>query len=227
MRTDFAKSCGLSEDRIDLIANGVDVAVFAPRGDRHAIRIKFGIPTDRFVVGNVARLDAVKNHEVILRALARLPSQQFRPYLLLVGDGPHRSALEREIGRQGLFNDVRLFGYSDYIPELLNSMDLYIQSSFYEGFSNTILEAMACGLPVLATDVGGTADLFSQGIEGWFFSPNDDDTLASLIVQLERDPSLHNAGLRGRQHVVENFSVKTMVRQYENLYSDLATEKGR
>jgi sugar transferase (PEP-CTERM/EpsH1 system associated) len=227
MRADFAKNCGLPEDRIDLIANGVDVTTFAPRGDRHALRVKFGIPTDRFVVGNVARLDAVKNHEVILRAIARSPSQQLRPYFILVGEGPHRVGLESEIGRLGLYKDVRLFGYSDYIRELLNCMDLYIQSSFYEGFSNTVLEAMACGLPVLATDVGGTADLFSQGVEGWLFSPNDDETLASLIVQLERDPSLRNAGLRGRQRVVQNFSVQTMVRQYESLYSDLATEKHR
>ena len=153
MRADFAKNCGLPEDRIDLIANGVDVTTFAPRDDRHTLRVKFGIPTDRFVVGNVARLDAVKNPEVILRAIARIPSQQLRPYFLLVGEGPHRVGLESEIGRLGLYKDVRLFGYSDYIRELLNCMDLYIQSSFYEGCSNTVLEAIACGLPVLATDV--------------------------------------------------------------------------
>jgi glycosyltransferase involved in cell wall biosynthesis len=223
MRADFAKSCGLPEHRIELIANGVDVTTFRPYRDPHALRVSFGIPTDRFVVGNVARLDPVKNHEVILRALGRISPQPFRPYFLLVGDGPHRTMVEREIQQLGLHNDVRLFGFSTRIAELLNCMDVYVQGSLYEGFSNTIIEAMACGLPVLATNVGGTADLFSHGAEGWFFSPKADDTLSSLILELQQNPSLRKlAGVRGRERVIGQFSVETMVSRYENLYLKLA-----
>lgn len=225
MRTDLATSCGLPENRIHLIANGVDVNAFRPVQDHSALRAAFGIPMERFVVGNVARLDAVKNHDVILRGLARLRELEVRPYFLLVGEGPHRAALEREIQRLGLHKDVRLFGYSDHIAELLNCMDVYVQSSLYEGFSNTIIEAMACGLPVLATDVGGTADLFSQGVEGWFFSPEDDEALALLMLQLQRNPSLRErAAARGRQRVIAQFSVQAMVREYENLYLKLTAD---
>jgi sugar transferase (PEP-CTERM/EpsH1 system associated) len=223
MRADFAKSCGLPQHRIQVIANGVDISAFRPHHDRFALRARFDIPPDRFVLGNIARLDPVKNHEVVLRALARLRLQQLPVYFLLVGDGAHRAKLQREIERLELCEEVRVFGYSDCIPDLLNCMDLYVQSSFYEGFSNTIIEAMACGLPVLATEVGGTSDIFSQGMEGWFFSPEDDQTLASLVLRFLRDPSLRDTmGRHARQKVVERFSVETMVRQYEELYRNLA-----
>lgn len=224
MRTNLATSSGLPERCIRVIANGVDIETFYPRKQSHLLRAEFGIPQDRFVIGNVARLDPVKNHEVILRALARLRGLGVRPYFLLVGEGWHRAALEYAIKQLDLKADVQLLGYSQRIPELLNCMDLYIQSSFYEGFSNTILEAMACGLPVVTTDVGGTTDLFSADQEGMFFSPDDDETLATLIWQLQQDPSARAAlARRARLHVVEKFSVQTMVRHYEALYLDLMT----
>ena len=115
-----------------------------------------------------------------------------------------------------------MFGFSHQIPELLNCIDVYLQSSFYEGFSNTVLEAMACGLPVLATDVGGTPDLLNENTEGFFFRPEDDEHLASLLLRLERDNSQRLVmGQRARQRVVQEFSVETMVRNYESMYTDL------
>lgn len=224
MRVNLVTSSGLSERRIRVIANGVDVETFCPQNRDH-LRAEFGIPENRFVIGNVARLDPVKNQEVILRALARLHSSSSRPYLLIVGEGQHREALECAIRQLDLKEDVQLLGYSHRIPELLNCMDLYIQSSFYEGFSNTILEAMACGLPVLASDVGGTADLFSADPEGMFFAPDDVETLAVQIWQLQQNPAARAAlAGRARAHVVENFSVQAMVRGYEALYFKLMTD---
>jgi len=223
MRSDLATECRLPEESIHIIANGVDVNVFHPREDRHCLRTTFGLPPDRFIVGNVARLDPVKNHEVILRALQRLPDPS-RPFFLLVGEGSHRDELEREIARLQLEKDVRLFGYSDRIPELLDCMDVYVQSSFYEGFSNTILEAMACGLPVLATDVGGTKDLFAAERERCFFQPKDDEALAFLILRLQHDCDLRRTmAAHARRRVVESFSIQNMVHHYENMYFDLAS----
>jgi sugar transferase (PEP-CTERM/EpsH1 system associated) len=228
MRADLAVECSLPEDRIQIIANGVDVDIFRPREDRCTLRAAFGLPVDRFIIGNVARLDPVKNHEVILRALHRLRAHQPTPFFLLIGEGHYRSALEREVERLGLSADVRLFGYSERIPELLNCLDLYIQSSFYEGFSNTVIEAMACGMPVLATDVGGTTDLFAAGQHGFFFHPEDDQTLAALIIHLQQDGALRRAMAdRARRHVVEHFSVDTMVRSYEAMYLELASLASR
>jgi sugar transferase (PEP-CTERM/EpsH1 system associated) len=228
MQSELAAECGLSEDHIRIIANGVDVKTFRPHEDRNALRAAFGLPKDRFIIGNVARLDPVKNHEVILRALCRMRDRGLKPLFMLVGEGPHRAMLEQEIRRLQIATDVCLFGYSDRISRLLNCMDLYVQSSFYEGFSNTILEAMACGLPVLATDVGGTADLLDNGREGFLFQPADDEALAALIMRLQQDnPLRRSMAERARRRVLEHFSVHTMVRNYEVMYLELATEVNR
>ena len=101
MRADFARECSLPEERIKIIANGVDVDRFRPRADRSELRARFGLPNDRFIIGSVGRLDPVKNHEVILRALRRLREQGRQQFLLLVGEGCHRPVLEREINRLG------------------------------------------------------------------------------------------------------------------------------
>src|SRR5262245_4845356 len=132
MRAEFASECGLPEDRIKVIANGVDVDRFRPSADSRTLRARFGLPVDRFIVGSVGRLDPVKNHEVILRAMRRLREQGGQQFLLLVGEGCHRSVLEQEIKRLGLERDACLWGFSHDIPELLNCLDVYVQSSFYE-----------------------------------------------------------------------------------------------
>lgn len=223
MRADFASESGLPERRIRIIANGVDTELFRPREDRLSLRAALAVPLDRFVIGNVARLDAVKNHQVIFRALHHLRTQTPRPFFLLVGDGPHRRVLEHEIATLGLANDVRLYGYSDAIPELLNCMDLYVQSSFYEGFSNTVLEAMSCGLPILATDAGGTKDLFHEDEQGYFFHSEDHEALGALILRLHTDNVFRSdLGRKARLHAVSQFSVQTMVWNYESLYAELS-----
>jgi sugar transferase (PEP-CTERM/EpsH1 system associated) len=228
MRADLAAECSLPEERIDIVANGVDVNIFRPREGRGQLRASLGLPAERLILGSVARLDPVKNHEVILRALVRAANDGSRPFFLLVGEGAHRAVLEREIQRLGLASDVRLFGYSDRIADLLNCMDLYIQSSFYEGFSHTLLEAMACGLPVVATDVGGTGDVLNEGREGFFFKPDDDETLASIIMRLRLDhQQRHLLGERARRRVSDHFPIQSMVRSYENLYLQLAQQNNR
>lgn len=228
MQSELAADCSLPEGRIHIIANGVDVNAFCPCADSSTLRAAFGLPLNRFIIGNVARLDPVKNHAVILRALCHVRKQGLKPLFLLVGEGPQRTVLEQEIKRLHIAADVRLFGYSDRISELLQCMDLYIQSSFYEGFSNTLLEAMACGLPVLATDVGGTADLFTDGREGFFFQPEDEETLASLISRLQQNGLLRSIMAKQARHrVVEHFSVHTMVRNYEAMYLELAAAAKR
>jgi sugar transferase (PEP-CTERM/EpsH1 system associated) len=223
MRAELAYECGLPESRISIIANGVDVDRFRPREDRSALRAMLGLPESRFIIGSVGRLDPVKNHEVILRAIHRLREQGRQAFLLLVGEGPQRPVLEREIKHLRLEQDVCMFGFSHQIPELLNCMDVYVQSSFYEGFSNTVLEAMACGLPVLVTNVGGTPDLLNEETGGFFFRPDDDEHLASVILLLQQDSSQRLAmAHRARHRVVQDFFVQRMVHDYQVMYSELA-----
>jgi sugar transferase (PEP-CTERM/EpsH1 system associated) len=226
MRADLSAECLLPEAFIQIIANGVDLDIFCPQQKRQSLRAGFNLPKDRLIVGNVARLDPVKNHEVILRALCRI-NKAIRPFFLLVGDGGHRIALQRQIHKLGLDSDVCLFGYSNRISELLNCMDFYVQSSLYEGFSNTVLEALACGLPILATKVGGTTDILTENEEGFFFQPTDDKMLASLFVRLLQDQELRCVlGEQARRRAAQYFPVQSMVHKYEAVYRDVVQENG-
>lgn len=228
MREDLATESYLPEARIDIISNGVDPDVFCPCPDKTVLRIRHRLPLDRLILGNIARLDPVKNHEVIFRALLAFPPGVERPFVLLVGEGENRPTLERAIRAMGLDDDVRLYGYSNDTAELLNCMDIYVQSSFYEGFSNTVLEAMSVGLPILATDVGGTKDLFEEGREGLFFRPEDNQGLSALIRKLLGSKSMQRAlGEQARQRVLDRFSVKTMVAMYESMYTELFSARVR
>jgi len=222
MQSELANECRISPELIRVVWNGVDVQKFRPLKNQDHLRQKLGLPANRFIIGNVARLDPVKNHQLIFKSLAVVKANGFCPLLLLVGDGPHRAALERQIRSLGLNSDVLLFGYSDLIPEILNCFDLYVQSSFYEGFSNTVLEAMACGLPVLATDVGGTSDVLTDGREGYLLKSDDHTELASLIIRLAKDQEhRYSLAQRARSRAVDSFPVEAMVDQYQNIYSGL------
>ena len=222
MKADVSRQSRLDSARVRVIPNGVDTEMFRPSHHRLTLRTEFGLSVDRTIVGNVARLDPVKNHHVIFRSLARLRSMGVEPLMLIVGDDPERPRLEREIRAYRLTAQVRLLGRSDRVPDLLNCMDIYVQSSFYEGFSNTVLEAMACGLPVIATRTGGTVDVVREGHEGHLFDPHDDEGLASLILSLMNRDMRQAMGTRGRRRVIENFQLPTMIGEYERMYRDLA-----
>lgn len=223
MRMDLATECCLAPNKIHVIHNGIDMDVFHPCMDKRALRQQYGLPLNRFIIGNVARLDPVKNHQAVLRALGRLRHQDARPFFLLVGEGPQRSILQKEVERLDLTEDVMFFGHSNTVSDLLNCMDLYVQSSFYEGASHTLVEAMACGLPVIATNVGGTADLIGQSQEGVLFPSDDDQALANLIRELQHDGDRRsNMEGRARKRAVALYSVKRMVQSYETLYAELA-----
>jgi sugar transferase (PEP-CTERM/EpsH1 system associated) len=223
MREDFARETFIPRERISIIANGVDHELFSPKLDREALRRRFGIPVDRYIIGTIGRLDPVKNHEVILEALALFPRVEGRPFLLIVGEGEARAMLEKTIKQLGLEDDVCLHGYSNDTPWLLGCMDVYVQSSWYEGFSNTVLEAMSTGLPVLVTDVGGTRDLVDEGREGFFFSPTDASGLARLIRRLWSDRLLlGQMGKQARSRVCKDFTLRPMVEAYESMYRELS-----
>lgn len=224
MRSDFAREAWLPESRIAVIANGVDVTRFSPGRKNEAVRKQYGLPADRLIVGNVARLDPVKNHEVLLHAVAKIAKHRRPPFVLIIGDGDHRPVLEQLIKALGLTNHVLLPGYREDIPSFLSCMDVYVQSSHYEGFSNTVLEAMASGLPIVASDVGGTRDLFLEGQEGRFFAPNDAQGLADVLTKFQENELLRKAmGDRARRRAAETFSLEAMVRQYEALYEKLVS----
>lgn len=200
---------------ITQIYNGVDTAAFRPRERSGEGRGDLGIPEGAFVVGSVGRLDPIKNYPAFVEAARRLGA---RAHFVLVGDGPERSRLEALAA-----GAVRFLGEREDVPGLFRAFDLFVLPSFNEGVSNTVLEAMASGLPVVATRVGGNGELVVEGRTGALVPPGDVEALAAAIRRYADDPPLAlEHGAAGRARALERFSIEAMVRGYETVYRRVA-----
>lgn len=170
------------------------------------------------IVLTVARLDAQKGHEFLLNAIADIPDANF----LLAGNGVEQGRLEAMARDLGISERVSFLGFRTDIPALLASCSLFVLPSLYEGFSLSVLEAMASGKPVVATAVGGTPEAVVDGVTGYLVPPGNADSLARAIRELLSDPALaHKMGLAGRERVQASFSVDTMAACYGQTYEDL------
>jgi glycosyltransferase involved in cell wall biosynthesis len=173
-------------------------------------------------IGTVGRLDPVKNQSALLRAVADLRPRFPRVRLLVVGDGPLRRPLEAEASSLGVADIVTFTGARNDTPDLLRSLDVFVLPSLSEGIANTILEAMATGLPVVAGRVGGNPELVAEGVTGALYDPRQSDGLRQAIEWYLMDPALRRAhGWAGRERVVQNFSLDSMVQRYLTLYDEL------
>ena len=213
--------------RMGVIYNGVDIAHFAPcTASRVAMRRELDLPQDSFVLGSVGRLVPIKDQQTLLRAGAALAEGGFDVRVLLVGSGPERKNLERFV-TGSLSGRVCFAGDSDRIPEMLNAMDAFVLPSLGEGMSNTLLEAMACGLPVLATGVGGNPEIIEDDQQGWLFTPGDVASLTEKLKHLASNPALiHQLGTAARRRATEFFSLDRMLENYRSFYLNLATRRG-
>jgi glycosyltransferase involved in cell wall biosynthesis len=174
-------------------------------------------------IGCVANLLPVKSHMTLLEALTRVSDQDQSWRLLLVGEGTERARLAAFIeARPALKKRVSLLGSSHRVPELLQAMDVFVLPSVAEGICNSLLEAMATGLAVITTAVGGNPEVVIHGESGVLFSPGDADALATHLARLKAQPALRQQLGRGaRQRVRDDFSIASMVQGYEQLYTTL------
>ena len=218
---------GIAPSRITAICNGVDVARFAPAGGRPVQLLPGEMRTAApFVIGTVGRIQPVKDQAVLVRAFARLaaerPALRTRLRLAIVGDGPLLPAL-RELARSLGITDIAWFpGALDNVADVLRLFDVFVLPSLNEGISNTILEALASGVPVVATRVGGNVEIVDDGRAGRLFAPGDVAALASLLGEYVDDPRLRNAhAAAARRAATERFSLDRMVAQYRALYESL------
>ena len=199
------------------VYNGVDPTVFHPR-DRGAQRAALGVSTLDFLVGIAGRLDPIKAHPVLFEAVRALRASHPTARLLVVGDGPERVRLEALAGEEVCF-----LGNRDDVPELMAALDVFVLCSRNEGISNTILEAMATGLPVVATAVGGNHELVVEGVTGRLVPEGDSGALAAALesyaVSSEMRALHGNAGL---ERVLRLFTVEGMVRAYEGVWRRVA-----
>lgn len=211
----------ISKRKVVTILNGVDLQRYAP-GSSDKAKHAMGLPEDIPVVGIVARLAAEKNHQLLLDACRHLMVLGVAPFrLVLVGDGPLRSELERSVRALGLDPFVSFLGMRQDIPELVKGFDIFALSSSTEGVSLTLLEAMACGVPVVATDVGGNPEVVEDGITG-FVVPQDAEKMATRLLELLNDPELRSRmGRAGRNRVEAHFSLQQAAERYVALYQEV------
>ncbi len=217
----------ISAQKVITIHNGVDTARFAP-GDRDASRAALSLAPDQPVVGTVGRLDPVKDHAGLIRAFCVLLREYPDAVLLIAGDGPCRDDLGGLIASLGLVEHVRLLGERDDIPRVLAAMDAFVLPSIAEGISNTILEAMATGLPIVATRVGGNPELVEDGVNGILVPRQDPTALATAIGAYLGDAHLRAVHAKSsRQRAVQQFGLQRMRDAYRDLYSNLAAQVSR
>jgi sugar transferase (PEP-CTERM/EpsH1 system associated) len=228
LRDFHAQQAWVAADRIGIIYNGVDTQRFCPHPQlRFSLRQKFGLPQNRFIIGTVGRLVDIKDHPTLLRAAEIVLKAGIDAHVLIVGSGPeleHHQQLVKD--STALAGRVTFVGSSDEVPELLNAMDVFALTSISEGMSNTLLEAMATGLPVVATNVGGNPEVV-EGSSGWLFQPRDAETLAARLVLLASQENLRSRyGVAARERVVRSFSLQRMLDDYSQLYLELAARRG-
>ena len=218
---------GVPERRIAQIYNGVDIERFhaAPGGRAALAGSPFNDPS-LWVIGTVGRMQAVKAQTQLARAFIRAvelqPALRSRFRLVMVGDGPLRAEAQALLNAAGLAALAWLPGERADVPDVMRGLDCFVLPSLAEGISNTILEAMASGLPVLATAVGGNAELIVTGQTGELVPVGDGEAMAVALLRLEVDPVRATAqGRAGRQRVVQHFSLPAMVGAYQALYDRL------
>ncbi len=232
---------GVPADRLFSICNGVDTEHFRPREPVHEPQRDFatlGAPAwqpDSVVVGYVGRMADVKNPLLLLRAFemlaARLraadPQLASRLKLAMIGHGPLADALREHLRHAPVRDAVWMAGDRQDIPALMRSFDLYALPSIAEGINNTLLEAMASGLPSIATRVGGNAELIVDGACGTLVESGDADGFAAAMAAYVADPALRaRHGAEARRRAVGRFGLDTMVDAYEHLYTTLLLRRG-
>ena len=215
---------GLPADRIDVIYNGVDLnALSKPSvGARDRIRREFGFTDDDFVAVQVARLHELKDHVTAVKAIeeARRSAPNIR--LLIAGEGDQRPVIERAIKERNLESHVVLAGNRSDVPDLLAASDAFLMSSISEGIPLTIIEAMAAGIPVVSTAVGGIPEMIQHELNGFLAPAGDATSLARSLVRLHQLPCLRQSTvLAGRATAERDFSLAGMLNGYCRTYEEM------
>jgi len=216
----------LDPARVHVIYNGLDRARFERPQDRAAARQALGLPAEGPIIGMVSGFRPIKDHPTLLMAMHTVARNYPNAHLALVGEGTEEAKLRALTAELGLNDNVTFTGPTKDVPRALAAMDVFVLSTHSEGMSNAIIEAMAAGLPVVASDVGGNAECVADGVTGYIVPHEDPGALAERLNGLLGDPAGAAAlGAAGRCRVAELFDVDAMVRQTADLYRSLTAGK--
>jgi glycosyltransferase involved in cell wall biosynthesis len=217
---------GCPAHKVRVIANGVDTSRYRPLSPDASLRASLGLPAAAPVVGIVAALRPEKNHECFLRVAQRVQRQLPECRFLVIGDGQRRAPLESYARELGLAEAVHFLGTRQDVPELLALFDVFLLTSHMEANPVSILEALACGKPVVAPRVGSIAESVQHGKSGYLAPPADEAALTEYVLELLADPARANQmGRIGREHVVKHASLESMVEGYTGLIEEVYDRK--
>jgi glycosyltransferase involved in cell wall biosynthesis len=219
---------GVKPEQVEYIPNGIELDSPSRPDAGQAMRQRLDIRVDAKVVGCVARLYPQKGHMHLLDAFSEVVKQVRTAVLLVVGDGPLRLDLERRAAERGIAGATKFLGNRPDLRDLLECMDLYVQSSLWEGMSIALMQAMLRGLPVVATKVDGTLEIVENGRTGFLVQPGDSHGLAqSILNALSNRDETHRVAERGASLIRREFSVRKMVDSFDDLYHRLMKDSGK
>ena len=219
----LAQKIGIPARRRSLIANGVDTARFSPSSSSTLRPSGCPFGAECWLMGTVGRMQTVKNQVLLARAFVRLlqrhPSARERVRLVMVGDGPLRGEVERILDDAVVRELAWLPGARQDVPDVLRALHCFVLPSQTEGTSCTLQEAMASGLPIVATAVGGTPDLVDRGRTGELVPPDDVEAMAEALWRYANQPALaQQHGAAARTRAIERFGIDAMIARYEALF---------
>jgi glycosyltransferase involved in cell wall biosynthesis len=217
---------GLDPARIRVVPNGVDIAAIDAARPGPEVRRELGLPVEAAVIGLVARLDHWgKGHKELFEAMASL-KESYPVHTLLVGGGRRQDEVKAVAADLGLAESVHFLGPRQDVPDLLASMDIFVLPSYSEGVSLALLEAMATGLPVVASAVGSTPEVLADGVNGLLIPPRDAAALGEALARLLADRAwATQLGAHARTHVREHFSLDRLGREINEIYEELVEKK--
>ena len=225
---DFVLGWRRPPSRVFLVPNGVDLERVPGPAERECVFEQYPALRGRMVIGGVGRLESIKGFDLLLRAFVHVREKYPNALLMLVGEGSKRQALVALASELGLHDQVLFTGYTPFPMRILGIMSVYVSSSRSEGVPNSLLEAMACGTPVIATRVGGVESVLRHGVEGILIEPNCVEALADAMIHLlaDRTESLRLAAA-ARRRVEREFSVETMVSRVQEMYDQVLAVESR
>lgn len=210
--------------KLTCISNGVPKPEH--RFNKKQIKQNLGYTPDIKLIGIVGRLMEQKNHQMLIEAVKHLKSDMGETRILIIGDGPMRGILETIVAQEHLSDKIIFLGNRLDIDWLLTGLDLLVQTSNFEGLPNVIMEAMSAGLPVIATDAGGTNELVTHQENGYLIPCNDIEQLRyHLEAFIENPKAFEHMGSKGKASIEKHFSIDQLVNQSQRLYLDLLTAK--
>jgi glycosyltransferase involved in cell wall biosynthesis len=222
-RLEFVSKGAFPQGKSRTIVNGIDLAKYAPKSaaSKRQLLTGLGVKGDRVVYGNVGRVNPVKDHSTMLSAFHECLKGGLKAILVIAGNGPAFDSVKNKVHELGIAQEVFFLGQRSDIPEVLKGFDIFLQSSLTEGYSLALVEAAICGLPIIATNVGGNAEIIVDGENGRLVASKDVSMYSKAMKDLGESEQMRNRyGDSAYRWAQANGSVQTMYERYLTLYME-------